>query len=361
MIRRLIVMVVAALAFACAASNPDPRGGPLSSDRTIYSGLEVGPTPVGSIPDVVLTDATRNTDVKVTIDYPTRGGPHPVLVISPGYGGSNRSYVGLASYWAANDYVVFRVNHGNLIQAARVTSADDVWNHSTPQDFRNRARDVAFVLDSLETLTQRFPELEGKIDATKIGVAGHSYGAHTAMLLGGARTFPGAVSYADPRIKAIVAMSPQGPSETRGFTNESWAELRVPALFLTGTNDQGAAESETPAWRAEAFRLSPAGDKWLATIEGARHATFTGRTEQLLEASARERATPIPTAARGTMDNNPGARTRADSFALRQSEMFGLARGISLAFFDTYLKGKATARESLEKTGERRGVVIERK
>ena len=361
MTRRLIVMVVAALALSCgSASTSDPRA-PLSTERTIYSGMEVGPTPVGSIPDIVLHDNERNKDIQVTIDYPTRGGPHPVIVISPGYGGTNRSYVGLASYWAANNYVVFRVNHGNLIQASRVTSVEDVWTQSTPADFRNRVRDITFALDSLQNLTQRFPELEGKIDATKIGVAGHSYGAHTAMLLGGARTFPGAVSYADPRVKAIVAMSPQGPSDTRGFTNESWKDLRVPALFITGTRDQGTTEMETPEWRSEAFKLSPAGDKWLVTIEGARHATFTGRTDDLLDAASRERGDRIPTASQTPSRSGLEPRTRADALALRQQDMFAIARGVSLAFFDTYLRGDASARASLEKLKERRGVAVEMK
>src|SRR5690242_7257650 len=141
MIRRLIAAsAVAVLALSCASGAPDDPRTPASTERTRYSGLEVGPTPVGSIPDVVLTDSTRNADVKLTIDYPTRGGPHPVIVISPGYNATNRSYVGLASYWAANDYVVLRVNHGNLIQASKINNADDVWAQSTPQDWRNRVR-----------------------------------------------------------------------------------------------------------------------------------------------------------------------------------------------------------------------------
>ncbi len=359
MTRRFIVMFIAAVALSCA-SDPD-RNATLNREPQGYSGLEVGPSPVGSIPDVVLHDNARNKDVTVTIDYPTRGGPNPVIVFSPGYGGTNRGYVGLASYWAGNNYVVFRVNHGNLIQASRVKSAEDVWAQSTPADWRNRVQDIELVLGSLQDLTKRFPELEGKIDATKIGVAGHSFGAHTAMLLGGARTFPGAVSYADPRIKAIVALSPDGPSDTRGFTNESFASINVPALFITGTKDQGTTESETPEWRSQAFKLAPAGDKWLLTIENARHATFTGRTDDLLEASARQRGAQIPSAARTPMDDNTRLRTGPDNLAMRQLDMFGIARASALAFFNTYLRGDATAREALEKMKERHGVTLEMK
>lgn len=382
MIHRLVSLaVVSVLALACASSDTSDSVTPLSNERTIYSGLEVGPTPVGTIPDVLLRDNDRNRDVRLTIDYPTRGGPHPLILVSPGYGGSHRGYVGLASYWAGNNYAVIRLNHGD--PTVNVQTAEDVWANATAADWRNRVRDLTFVLDSLSALTQRYPELEGKIDATKVGVAGHSYGAHTAMLLAGARTFPGNVTYADPRIKAIVVMSPQGPSENRGLTRESYAELRVPALFMTGTRDQGMTEAETPEWRAEAFRLAPAGDKWLVTLEGAGHTTFAGGGPATVEQIAAERAAaerarmpdvPDP----GDPNSIPGIRrpegeittetrtgtmrgTRAEMMIQRQRELFAIVRGVALSFFDTYLRGDATARTALEKTAERKAVTVERK
>ncbi len=383
MIQRLFtIAVVSVLALACTTTNTSDPMAPASNERTIYSGVEVGPTPVGSIPDIPLRDNERNRDLQLTIDYPTRGGPHPLIFISPGFGGSHRGYVGLASYWAANNYVVVRVNHGD--RTMNVQTAEDIWANATPADWRNRVRDLTFVLDSIGTLTQRYPELEGKIDLTKVGVAGHSYGAHTAMLVAGARTFPGGVSYADPRIKAIVVMSPQGPSETRGLTSESFTELRVPALFMTGTRDQGITDAETPEWRAEAFRLAPAGDKWLVTVEGAGHTTFAGGGPASIEQIARERSeaerTRIPDMPDPTDPEDvlrPGGRrrpdepietrtgsargTRAERQMLRQRELFAIVRGVALSFFDTYLRGDATARTALEKMSERRAVTVERK
>lgn len=377
--RGLVILVVSVLALACASGSIED-GAPRSTEQTRYSGIEIGPTPVGAIPDVIVRDNDRNKDVQVTIEYPTRGGPHPLIVFSPGFGGSHRGYIGLSSYWAANNYVVIRVNHSD--RTAKVENAEDVWANATPADWRNRVRDITFVLDSIESLTQRFPELSGKIDATKIGVAGHSYGAHTAMLVGGVRTFPGGVSYADPRVKAVVALSPQGPSDVRGFTRESWTELRGPALFMTGTLDQGTTELETPEWRGEAFRLSPAGDKWLVTVEGVGHATFSGGLRGMIETVARERRDenvprlpeprdpdelPIPTPGsnRPREPERAGSplsqRSRTERLAIRQQELLGIVRGVALSFFDTYLRGEAAGREALEKTGERKGVVVEKK
>ena len=375
----IFVFALACATGAAAQRAPRPEP-PSSNERTRYSGIEIGPTPVGAIPDVVIRDNDRNKDVQVTIEYPTRGGPHPLIILSPGFGGTHRGYIGLSSYWTANNYVVIRVNHGD--RTANVENAEDIWANATPADWRNRVRDVSFVLDSIESLTKRFPELEGKIDMTKIGVAGHSYGAQTAMLAAGVRTFPGAVSYADPRIKAVIAMSPQGPSESRGLTSESWTELRVPALFMTGTKDQGTTELETPEWRAESFKLSPAGDKWLVTVEGAGHATFGGGPGRSIEQIAREQSDrgpmtiPLPPDPdeprvpgggrnpRDTRVSGPPLNVRggrAENAALRQQEMMGIIRGVALSFFDTYLRADAAGREALEKASTRKGVVVEKK
>lgn len=375
MIRRLVIIVIAALAISCA-STPTGSDPPDSNENTRYSGREIGPSPVGSIPDVRLRDNDRNKDIELTIDYPTRGGPHPLILLSPGFGGSHRGYVGLSSYWAANDYVVIRVNHGD--RTANVQTAEDIWENATPTEWRNRVRDLTFVMDSLQTLTERFPELAGKIDAAKIGVAGHSYGAHTAMLLGGVRTFPGAVSYADPRVKAVVVMSPQGPSDARGLTRESWNELRVPTLFMTGTADQGVTEAETPEWRAEGFRLAPAGDKWLVSVLGAGHVTFSGGVagiEQIARERAQDERTGIPM--NPDPDRLPGlppsgadvtrrspqgsGRSPTEVLAVRQRDLFATIRGVALAFFDAYLREDAAGREALEKTGERMNATMERK
>lgn len=378
---RGILAGVVAVVLACAPVTMEAQRSAQRDDEKApkYSGREVGPTPVGSIPDVRLRDNDRNKDIELTIDYPTRGGLHPLIVLTPGFGGSHRGYVGLASYWAGNNYVVIRLNHADRTSA--VQSAEDVWANATAGDWKNRVRDITYVLDSLPALIKMFPELEGKIDTNKIGVAGHAYGAHTAMLVGGARTFPGGTSYADPRVKALVLLSPPGPSELRGLTKESWTELKIPTLFLTGSMDRGFGETETPEWRTEAFRLAPAGDKWLVSLEGAGQVTFAGGMQPgMIEQIAREKAAGntsdiplapdprdpgtigLPPSGREVMARNTGPRaSRTENTALRQRELFAMSRGIELAFFDTYLHGDAAARAELEKTAERKTVTVEKK
>ena len=324
MIRRsLAVLVVAALAAGCASNSYTGGEAPDSTARTRYSGNEAGTTPVGAIPDITLTDTSRNRDVVLSIDYPTRGGPHPLIVFSPASGLGNRSYVGLSSYWAANDYVVFRLSHTN-----------------------DRPRDVAFVLDSIDTLVQRYPELEGRIDKTRIGIAGHVDGAETALRFAG-----------DPRVKGVVALAPADTTSS--------ADVRIPALFIVPAPTVTAAEAAAavPVTKPAAFTSAPAGDKWLITIENARFSAFTGRLDDLTAQQAREQTevmrNPIGTGA--TVGPDGRLITRADHAAMRLQDMFADVRGSALAFWDAYLKTGTGGKEALERATGRRGVTVESK
>src|ERR1700754_4473080 len=94
---RVIAAGFIALAFASAPVAM--QGAAQKKNEPLrYSGREVGPTPVGVIPDVRLHADDRSKDLELTIDYPTRGTAHPLIVLSPGFGGSHRGYVGLSSY-----------------------------------------------------------------------------------------------------------------------------------------------------------------------------------------------------------------------------------------------------------------------
>lgn len=359
MIRRLIIAAITALAaLSCTTvSQEQARQAERAREvpRARYSS-DAGGEPVGVVPEAVLRDEERNRDVVMAIDYPTSAGPHPLIVFSHAFGGSHRSYVGLASYWASRGYVVVRPQHADAQAAPDATTIAEAWEQHSEVHWRDRVRDVTFVLDSLGRLAERYMELEGKIDGARVGVGGHGHGAFTALLIGGGRMFPGGVSFADPRVKAVMLMSPQGPSELRGLTRQSWDELRMPALFMTGTRDTGIDETETPEWRRQGFDLAPAGDKWLVVIRGARHASFTGRTDLMLDEEAKDLR-----AERERMLGMPLPRSQAGTMSEQMRGLFGRVRSISLAFWDAYLRDDPEGRESLERAEMRFGVAVEKR
>lgn len=358
MIRRTTIFTAAALfVLMCTTRPQDGENQSMTSAAPAarYSS-EAGSTPVGVIPDASLHDDARGRDVSLTIDYPIAAGPHPLIVFSHGFGATGRAYVGLSSHWASNGYIVIKPTHA---ADASVKLAD-----VGPSTFADRAADVKFVLDSLPALQQKYPELQGKIDTAKIAVGGHSLGALTAMLIGGLRT-AGGKSYADPRVKAVIAMSPQGPRESWGLTKDSWAEMHGPVLYMTGDRDKGIDDSETPEWRRQAFELSPAGDKWLVFIQGAGHLAFTGRLGVMPQEERRETTSGIPDTT--TNPFNPPA-TSANPEQRRPQMMGDPVRGVSgtikavsLAFLDAYLRADTAGREFLDKVSERSGVEVKKK
>jgi predicted dienelactone hydrolase len=328
--RRLLIPLVLVLAAACASQDDVSDVPKLKTSEHGRYGEEAGPSPVGSIPDISLRDEARNRDLRLTIDYPVNAtGAQPLILISPATGGTNRGYVGLSAYWASFGYVVVRADHGE-------------------REMSDRLHDLTFVLDSLDRLERDYPELQGKMDRTRIGVAGHGAGAVAAMLLAGVRTSPGGAALADPRVKAIVALSPPGPGRF-GLTNESFAMLRGPALFMTGTRDTGETDTETPAWRRQAFELAPAGDKWLVSLEGVSGGSFSGRLS----------APPNVQQRQDEIDPFSGRRieqprsARGEGVFLRERTAFHLIRSLSLGFWDAYLRGEASGSEYLNRADQR--------
>ncbi|HEY6843256.1 MAG TPA: hypothetical protein VI391_03750, partial [Thermoanaerobaculia bacterium] len=295
------------LVAAACASNPSQNATQQVAMKIGNYSADMGESPVGVIPVATLHDAARNKDVGLSIDYPTRGGSFPVIVFSPGYGLSSRSYEPLVAYWVSNGYVVIRPSHadagqiketpqdvvppsmpqnrgrnqrrpsqqGTVIPLQQNNPAEQIWDREREPQWQARVADVELIINSLDTLEHQFPELAGKMDHSKLGVGGHGYGAFTALLLGGMHA--GNLSLADSRVKAIVAFSPPGVSATRDLTAQSFAGIHAPTLFMTGSNDRGANESENADWRKQSFENSPSGDKYFVLIDGARYSSFTGQ------------------------------------------------------------------------------------
>jgi hypothetical protein len=168
-----------------------------------------------------------------------------------------------------------------------------------------------------------------------------------------------------------VALSPQGVGEERGLSTASWAELTVPALFMTGSLDKGAGGNGDPGWRHDPYAFSPAGDKYFVSLEGARHSSFTGGVigdiadnELPDRGMMRPQTDPWGNPTGNGMQSMP-RNGRNDGLLNRDRTIFDAVKVGTTVFWDAYLKGDSAAKDYLK--GERLGylnngkVTVERK
>ncbi|MFF0598878.1 alpha/beta hydrolase family protein [Streptomyces antibioticus] len=244
------------------------------------------PVPVLSYSPVVLPVPGRPVDLQVRVTAPETGTGLPVLLLSHGHGPSNHlssldGYAPLAQRWAALGFVVVQPTHltsrtlSHLV--ADAPGAPDFW--------RSRAEDMSHVLDRLDVIERTVPGLAGRIDRTKIGLAGHSLGGFTASLLLGAGIVDPdtgkTVSVAEPRITAgvLLAAPGRGGDVLNGPMAAQWpiigavdfATMTTPALVVAGEKDDSRHFTDMgPDWHADPYTLAP-GPKTLLTLFEAEH------------------------------------------------------------------------------------------
>ena len=234
-------------------------------------------TPIVSVKPVVLAAPGRGDDLQVRISAPVTGNALPVVVFSHGFGGSLDKYAPLADFWAAHGFVVVQPTH--LDSRTLAVTPDDP---RYPQIWRLRIADLTRVLDDLAPLVAAVPGLDGRVDLDRIAVAGHSWGAQTASTLLGAGVLDADgmpdEDFADKRVTAGVLLSLTGTGESLSpfaaenfpFMHPEFSDLTVPALIVTGDNDQSQLSTRGPDWFTDAYFLSP-GAEHLLTLFGGEH------------------------------------------------------------------------------------------
>jgi len=271
---------------------------------------------------------TPDRDIPLRITWPAGTDPCPVLIWCHGALGSKDAYQELIRSWVSHGYVVIQPTFGDSLvyldaeqRRNMGTLAGLVNSPHVLTQWDKRPREVSLLIDRLPELEQAIPGLAGRLDAARLAVGGHSYGAHTSMLLAGVqpRVAWRSMSFRDPRVKAVLLVSPSGTS--RILTEASFASLAAPALIITGDNDGSpmrGQEDKTGTWRRAVYDHAPPGDRYLLWIKDAHH-NFGG----------------ISGAARwsGAGPDNPA-----------QVE---LVRTTCLAMLDAYVKGDPYARAYL--------------
>ncbi len=258
------------------------------------------PGPCAAAPvDATWHDAARNRGLPVRLRVPAGVSGAPLLLFSHGLGGSIAGGTRWGEHWASHGYVVIHVQHPG--------SDDSLWRGAMDggpppsrtgagrdalvaklrkgmnlQAFLDRVHDISFVID--EALRQRAAGgALAAFDGTRIGMSGHSFGAVTTLAICGER-FPGGKSFADPRVKAGLAFSPNaGPEAQRAAR---FGSITMPMLLVTGTRDGDVVGTgASPEARRATFYAVPPPDKFLLVLDGAEHLNFNGGALQNRDAA----------------------------------------------------------------------------
>ncbi|MEN9215853.1 MAG: alpha/beta fold hydrolase [Gloeomargarita sp. HHBFW_bins_162] len=249
------------------------------------------------VQELTLTDPTRQRTLPLTVYLPSQDNA-PTVVISHGLGDSRKSFAYLAEHLAAHGFGVILPEHpGSDAQRLQRVLDGKEQEYIVPQELVDRPRDITFVLNALTAQ----PDMAKKLNMKRVAVVGHSYGGYTALAVAGARLnlanlsrvcgeveqgvglnlslllqCPGRslenppVQFRDERVVGVVAVNPVGSAL---FGATGLAQVRIPTLFVTATQDVAAPslyEQITPfTWLGSAQR-------YFAIMEGASHFSILG-------------------------------------------------------------------------------------
>jgi predicted dienelactone hydrolase len=339
-----VVCLTAGMTVASPALQPSPVSRALSA---AYDPMAVFSAFTPKTVDLVVKDAARQRDIPIRIYLPDSRSEAPVVMFSHGLGGSRENNRYLGVHWAARGYIGVFLQHPG--------SDESVWKDAATgarykalrtaangQNLQLRIEDVPVVLDQLEAWNKTSGhQLAGRLDLTRVGMSGHSFGAITTQAVSG-QTFPFlgggagrgaasgrrlggrgaaavATSSAEPRIKASVIFSPSSPRF--GDAKTAFAAVKIPWLLMTGTEDTAPIGDIDLESRLTVFPALPPGDKFELVLDGAQHSAFGDR-------------------------DLPGDREGS-----RNPNHHRAITAISTAFWDTYLRSDPSARTWLNGSG----------
>lgn len=213
----------------------------------------------------------------------------PLVIYSHGNGGEGLLAYPYGELMASHGWVLVAPNHtGNT--AFDLLQTPDPYTRSA----LDRPYDITAIIDEFE-FGLSGDELEGKADASKVFLFGHSFGGYTTFTGGGAdvdfdelnSACDGMMSepcdvLADPNVEAayragfgdprIVALAPQAPA-LGAITEGELGELGIPTMLMSGRLDQTTTQEESaePAWAG----IDDPDDFWVEMPLGAHFSFIT--------------------------------------------------------------------------------------
>ncbi|MCU0452808.1 MAG: dienelactone hydrolase [Bacteroidetes bacterium] len=281
-----------------------------------------------SYADFDVYDEARDRVTPVRVFVPADTLPAPVVLFSHGLGGARSGSSYLAHHWRSRGYVAVFVQHPGSDESVwkdtpKILRYFAMQRAASVRNFMLRVSDVRSVLDRLEAWNrEEGHKLAHRMDLSRVGMSGHSFGAVTTQAVSGQR-FPKAdSSLTDNRIDAAIAFSPSAPR--RGPSpEESFGHVSIPWMLMTGTKDVAVIGDADLESRLSVYPALPPGDKYELVLLNAEHSAFSDR--------------PLPG------DREP-----------RNPNHHRVILALSTAFWDAYLRGESSAMEWLRGAGPAR-------
>lgn len=250
------------------------------------------------------------------------GGPYPVVLFSHGFAGFPEQSVDLTTHLASWGYVVAAPDHvERSLSGLLGTAAQGVPRRTDPEV-------LAATLDLVLARAEVPGPLEGMVDSSRVGVAGHSAGAGAAYGL----------AASDDRIDAFAAYSIGSGDGDRALPDPP----SVPGLVMLGEDD---TIIEARATR-DVFE-GMATPKYMASIAGSGHLVFSdlcliGAEQGGLVGIVETIGLPIPP------DLLRLASDGCGEDALPVREAFPAIDALSVAFFRAYLDEEVGAADAFQ-------------
>ncbi len=223
-------------------------------------------------------DATRDRLIPVKIYLPTGNGPFPVIIHSHGLGGTREGSANILEQVARAGFVIVALQHHGSDSSILRGGGPALVGSLQPlaEAAAMRYGDLPFAVDEL-TKRANQGEFAGKVDLSRIGMSGHSFGAlGTLVAVGQALPGPNPLRFRENRIKAAIVYSPNKPrNET---SDNAFKAVDRPIMHFTGTEDRTPLDREATPWgRTLPFQSINGADQFLVVLQGGDHAVFSGR------------------------------------------------------------------------------------
>lgn len=249
-------------------------------------------------------DRTTDSPIDVYLPAVKNSGQIPVVIISHGLGSDRSTFAYLAEHLASYGFAVLMPLHlgTDTEQMARIMSGHG--KPLNPDNFLNRPLDITHALDAVEDKYANDPVWQGRLNLSKVGLFGQSFGAYTAVAAAGAdlefaefaekcankdsdfflnmslflqcravELPEQSYRLRDERVQAILAVNPL----TSGvFNKETMGAINIPTMIVSGTMD-----TTTPALPEQIIPYTwlTTPDKYLLLVRPGTHFTFIGGGE----------------------------------------------------------------------------------